>query len=68
MVLKSDLTLKTFDMHDKTRCKQPLSDILSTFMYVAKGVKFGPDPLLDRVEQLHTADPLQLLRNPVSET
>lgn len=37
-------------------------------MYASKGVKFGSHPLLDRVEQLHAADPLQLFRNPVTET
>lgn len=41
---------------------------LNTFMDSSEGMKFGSDPLLDRVEQLHAADPLQLLRNPVPET
>lgn len=41
---------------------------LDTFMDSSEGVKFGSDPLLDRVEQLHAANPLQLLRNPVPET
>lgn len=39
-----------------------------TFMYASKGMKFGSHPLLDCVEQLHTADTLQFLRNPVSKT
>lgn len=37
-------------------------------MYASEGMKFGSHPLLDCVEQLHAAYPLQLFRNPVSET
>lgn len=44
-----------------------LRAVAGTFVYVSEGVKFGPHPLLDRVEQLHAADPLQLLGDPVSE-
>lgn len=37
-------------------------------MNASEGMKFGSHPLLDCVQQLHTADPLQLFRNPVSKT
>lgn len=45
-----------------------IKDSGRTFVYVSEGVKLGPHPLLDSVEQLHAADPLQLLGDPVSET
>lgn len=32
--------------------------VLSTFMYASEGMEFGSHPLLDRVEQLHTANAL----------
>lgn len=47
--------------------RQEVMRVWGTFVYVSEGVKFGPHPLLDRVEQLHAADPLQLLGDPVPE-
>ena len=35
-----------------------LDFILITFVDASEGMKFGPHPLLDRIEQLHTADSL----------